>query len=109
MNIKYSPTARQQRFRTHTMRPPCAGIMKANPVMTRRLFDLLDLGIEGEADLASYLLFDGPFCRRLIELGRADAQARRDELIEFFREVQAPDSNRPEPPDDREPLPFVGR
>jgi NTE family protein len=83
--------------------------LRGDPVMTRRLFDLLDLGSEGEADLASYLLFDGPFCRRLIELGRADAQARRDELIEFFREVQAPDSNRPEPPDDREPLPFVGR
>ena len=39
-----------------------------------------------EADLASYLLFDGPFCRRLIEMGRADAQARRDELLAFFRD-----------------------
>jgi NTE family protein len=83
--------------------------LRGDPMMTRRLFDLLDLGVEGEADLASYLLFDGPFCRRLIELGRADAQARRDELIEFFREVQTPDSNRPEPPDDGERFPFVGR
>ncbi len=37
-----------------------------------------------EADLASYLLFDGAFCRQLIEMGRADAQARRDELLAFF-------------------------
>ena len=50
-------------------------------MLTRRLFNLLDLGVDGEADLASYLLFDGPFCRRLIEMGRSDAQARRDELV----------------------------
>ena len=37
-----------------------------------------------EADLASYLLFDGTFCRQLIEMGRADAEARRDELLAFF-------------------------
>ena len=45
---------------------------------------LLDLGVGDEADLASYLLFDGQFCRQLIEMGRADAQARRDELLAFF-------------------------
>ena len=83
--------------------------LRGDPMMTRRLFDLLDLGVEGEADLASYLLFDGPFCRRLIELGRADAQARRDELIEFFREVHTPDSTRPEAPDAQERFPFVSR
>jgi NTE family protein len=37
-----------------------------------------------EADLASYLLFDGSWAERLIELGRADALARRDEIREFF-------------------------
>lgn len=37
-----------------------------------------------EADLASYLLFDGGFASRLIELGMEDAHARRDALIEFF-------------------------
>ena len=37
-----------------------------------------------EADLASYLLFDGAFARRLIELGRADAEARRNEIADFF-------------------------
>jgi NTE family protein len=62
------------------------GRLRGDPILTRRLFSLLDLGVENEADLASYLLFDGPFCRRLIEMGRADAQARRDELLEFFRD-----------------------
>jgi NTE family protein len=61
------------------------GRLRGDPILTKRLFMLLDLGVEDEADLASYLLFDGPFCRRLIEMGRADAQARRDDLLEFFR------------------------
>jgi NTE family protein len=63
------------------------GELRGDPILTRRLFKVLDLGVQAEADLASYLLFDGPFCRRLIEMGRADAQARRDELVSFFREA----------------------
>jgi NTE family protein len=47
---------------------------------------MLESGVNDEADLASYLLFDGAFCRRLIELGRADAHARRHELASFFEE-----------------------
>jgi len=39
---------------------------------------------EGEADLVSYVLFDGPFAARLIELGRRDAKARHQELCAFF-------------------------
>jgi NTE family protein len=58
------------------------------------------MGVENEADLASYLLFDGPFCRKLIEMGRADAQARRDELAEFFREVREEPTGTPEEPED---------
>jgi NTE family protein len=38
----------------------------------------------GEADLLSYLLFDGAFASQLIELGRRDARARHDELCAFF-------------------------
>ncbi|HJL16847.1 MAG TPA: patatin-like phospholipase family protein [Sandaracinaceae bacterium LLY-WYZ-13_1] len=51
----------------------------------RSLLRLLDVG-EGadSADLASYLLFDGTFAAELIELGRRDAAARRDELVEFL-------------------------
>jgi NTE family protein len=72
------------------------GRLRGDPILTRRLFSVLDLGVEDEADLASYLLFDGPFCRRLIEMGRADAQARRDDLVAFFRDDGA---GAPLPPD----------
>jgi len=51
----------------------------------RSLLRLIDVG-EGAraADLASYLLFDGLFADELIELGRSDARARRDELEAFL-------------------------
>ncbi|MCL2778875.1 MAG: patatin-like phospholipase family protein [Polyangiaceae bacterium] len=63
------------------------GKFVGNPFFTKRLFDLLELGVGDEADLASYLLFDGHFCRQLIEMGRADAHARRDEIMRFFGDV----------------------
>jgi NTE family protein len=87
------------------------GRLRGDPILTKKLFNMLDLGVESEADLASYLLFDGPFCRKLIEMGRADAQARRDELVEFFREVRDEQEGTPDEPDetgrfDRELLPL---
>lgn len=39
---------------------------------------------ESEADFVSYVLFDGEFAGRLIEIGRSDARARHDELVAFF-------------------------
>ena len=38
----------------------------------------------GEADWASYLLFDGGFASELIAVGHADALSRRDEIQDFF-------------------------
>lgn len=46
---------------------------------------LLDTGERG-SDLASYLLFDGPFCRDLFELGRRDAFEQSEDLDRFFDE-----------------------
>ena len=61
------------------------GRFRGDPIVTKKLLTLLDFGGGGsEADLASYLLFDGTFCRQLIEMGRSDAKARRDELMAFF-------------------------
>lgn len=65
------------------------GQFRGDPVITTRVLKLLDFGSGDQADLASYLLFDGAFCRQLIELGRSDARARRTELLEFFE--RAPD------------------
>lgn len=62
-----------------------------NPFFTKRLFELLDIGAGDEADLASYLLFDGHYCRQLIEMGRADAHARRDEILAFFGDARDDD------------------
>lgn len=36
---------------------------------------------EGEADLLSYLLFDRCFTSKLVEMGRADARAREDDIV----------------------------
>jgi NTE family protein len=70
------------------------GKLRGDPLVTKRFFSLLGIGADREADLASYLLFDGPFCRKLIEMGRADAHARRDDLTRFFGAV-GDDGERP--------------
>lgn len=64
------------------------GKLIGSPFLTKRLLNVLDIGVGDEADLASYLLFDGHFCRQLVEMGRSDAHARRDELLSFFGSVE---------------------
>jgi NTE family protein len=45
---------------------------------------------EETTELASYLLFDGAFCSRLMEIGRADVQARAHEIREFLARPPRP-------------------
>jgi NTE family protein len=39
---------------------------------------------ESVTELSSYLLFDTAFCERLIDIGRADVEAAKDEIEAFF-------------------------
>jgi len=58
--------------------------MRFGATLGRQFLRLLDVGEGGDADLASYLLFDGSYARELIALGRADAKERSDELEAFL-------------------------
>ena len=60
---------------------------RAPPLLGRVLLRLAEGEPHSEADFLSYLLFDGEFARLLIELGRADARARHDELCRFFADA----------------------
>ncbi len=83
------------------------GELRAGSFATRRFFSLLDVGYATEADLASYVLFDGGYAKRLIDLGRADAAARHEELEEFFgsAEEDAPPDQTAGDDGGRAPLP----
>ena len=51
-------------------------------MVLKRAYEAGEAG--AEADWASYILFDGGFAERLIAAGRADTQARADEICAFF-------------------------
>ncbi len=93
--LGHAPTRRVERL---VVRPSedigrlAAGYLRSSHLRSggnlRRVLALLDVGEASEADLASYLLFDGGFARCLIELGRADAEASRSEIEAFFDSVE---------------------
>jgi NTE family protein len=60
---------------------------RASGMVARVLRRLAGAEPEQESDLLSYLLFDGAFARQLMELGRADARAKHDELCAFFERM----------------------
>lgn len=57
---------------------------RAKGAIGRVLLRLAEGDSRNEADLLSYLLFDGEFCRALIALGHEDAHKMHDELCTFF-------------------------
>ncbi|MDB4997830.1 MAG: hypothetical protein JWM74_5262 [Myxococcaceae bacterium] len=55
------------------------------PAVTGRLLRrVADWAGDDDSDLLSYVLFDGEFAARLIEVGRGDAAARHEELCALF-------------------------
>jgi NTE family protein len=59
---------------------------RASGLLVRALARLGEGESAREADLLSYLLFDGEFAGQLMELGRADAAAQGEELRRLFDE-----------------------
>ena len=67
--------------RLDTLATPYVGRL---PWTTRSILRVLGATDNRGAALSSYLLFERHYTRRLIELGRADALARRDDVLRFF-------------------------
>lgn len=59
-------------------------ITRAGPVVGPLLRRLAGTGGEREGDLLSYLLFDGEYAADLVAMGMRDADAMRQQLIDFF-------------------------
>jgi NTE family protein len=56
----------------------------------RLLQDFARSNLFTQAELGSYLLFDGPYAKALVQLGMEDAHARRDQLLDFFDPSSSP-------------------
>jgi NTE family protein len=64
--------------------------LERSTLPTKLLHRLAQSQLVTEADLASYLLFDGGYAKDLIALAMDDAHAQRQELLKFFEEDAAP-------------------
>ena len=51
---------------------------------------LSSAGTGNEADLLSYILFDGLYASELVRIGYEDARARHHELAAFLRDCVVP-------------------
>jgi NTE family protein len=60
---------------------------QARSPATRLIECLAERDATGSGDLLAYLLFDGAFAAKLIDLGRADAASRHDQLCTFLAPV----------------------
>jgi NTE family protein len=63
-----------------------ARYVEALPRPVRALLEVLGAHRGGGAGLASYLLFEAPYTRALIDLGFGDTMARREEVMAFLTE-----------------------
>jgi NTE family protein len=62
--------------------------IQRNPgILGRLMRRMAEAEGSSQADLLSYLLFDGDYARELIALGRRDAQRQHEELCGFFNEM----------------------
>lgn len=68
---------------------------RAFPRNVRLLLRALGAMHQSGSQLLSYLLFEGAYCRELMELGRRDAHARADELLEFLGAARSAAGERP--------------
>lgn len=75
------------RLAAEYVRSPTFRRRNSGPVATT-LRHLAEGERDDEADLLSYVLFDGEFAAQLIELGRRDARDRHQELVRFFTSLE---------------------
>ncbi|HEY4238879.1 MAG TPA: patatin-like phospholipase family protein [Kofleriaceae bacterium] len=71
-----------------------SGKLRVHGLVARNLIErLAGEGGQRDNDLLSYLLFDGAFAAQLIELGRADAARKEEELAALFDVPDERDTN----------------
>jgi NTE family protein len=68
----------------HAKRNRMADAGSSKTLPTKLLHRIARSQLISEADLASYLLFDGAYANDLMSLAMEDTHAKRDELIKFF-------------------------